>query len=58
MYIKYKDFTGQLNEGEVLLMSHDEFVQGGKDITGVPTAVTPDGEEPINEEIADIGELL
>ena len=46
MYIKYKDYKGQLNEGEVLLMSHDEFVQGGKDIKGVPTAVTPDGEEP------------
>lgn len=50
MYIKYKDYKGQLNEGEVLLMSHDEFVQGGKDIMGVPTAVTPDGEEPINME--------
>ena len=57
MYIKCKDYKGQLNEGEILLMSHDEFVQGGKDITGVPTAVTPDGEEP-KEEITDIGELL
>ena len=57
MYIKCKDYKGQLNEGEILLMSHDEFVQGGKDITGVPTAVTPDGEEP-KEEITDIGEVL
>ena len=40
MYIKYKDFTGQLNEGEVLLMSHDEFVQGGKGITGAYTQVS------------------
>ena len=42
-----------------LLMSHDEFVSGGKGIEGVPTAVTPDGEAPMEmEEITDIGELL
>jgi len=46
MYIKYKDFKGMLQEDEMLLMSHDEFINGGKDITGVPVAITPDGDEP------------
>ena len=59
MYIKYKDYTGEINEGDMLLMSHDEFVSGGKGIEGVPIAVTPDGEAPMEmEEITDIGELL
>ena len=31
MYIKLKDFTGKLNKEDVLLMSHDEFVEGGKE---------------------------
>lgn len=50
MYIKYSNFTGTLAEGDVLLMSHDEFVNGGKDITGIPVCVTPDGEEPVVED--------
>ena len=56
MYIKYKDYTGEINEGDMLLMSHDEFVSGGKGIEGVPTAVTPDGEAP--KDMEDIGEVL
>ena len=27
-------------------MSHDEFINGGKDIENIPIAVTPDGSEP------------
>jgi len=50
MYIKYVDFKGSLNEDETLLMSHDEFVNGGKMIEGVPVAVTPYGEEPIEQD--------
>jgi hypothetical protein len=49
-YIKYKDFTGKLNEDEILLMSHDEFVSGGKDFIGVPVCITPDGNEPVEQE--------
>jgi hypothetical protein len=55
MYIKYPDYNGQLNEGNVVLMSLAEFENGGKDLKGVPIAVTPDGAEPIEvEEIESI----
>ena len=50
MYIKLIDYTGSLQDGEVLLMSHDEFVNGGKNIEGVPVTVTPDGNEPVEIE--------
>jgi len=45
-YIKYSEFTGVLQSDEMLLMSHDEFINGGKDITNIPVCVTPDGSEP------------
>jgi hypothetical protein len=45
-YVKLKDFTGTLNEGEILLMSKKEFDDWGKDITGVPTCITLNGDEP------------
>jgi len=47
MYIKYKEYKGKLAEGDVVLMSHQEFVDGGKDIKGIPVTVTPNGEEPV-----------
>ena len=50
MYIKLKDFNGTLTQGDILLMSRDEFLNGGKDITGVPVAITPDGNEPVEYE--------
>ena len=50
MYIKYKDFNGTLKENEILLMSLEEFESGGKDLRGIPMAVTPDGKEPIELE--------
>ena len=46
MYIKYADYDGVLNDGDIVLMSHDEFVNGGKDLYGVPVCITPDGSEP------------
>jgi hypothetical protein len=45
-YIKYSEFTGVLQGNEMLLMSHDEFINGGKDITNIPVCITPDGSEP------------
>jgi len=46
MFIKLKDYDGELNDGDSILMSHAEFIDGGKDLIGVPVTVTPDGEEP------------
>ena len=49
MYVKYKDYINkkaELKQGQMVLMSHDEFVNGGKEIMNVPIAVTPDGEKP------------
>ena len=46
-YIKYADWNrGELPENGCLLMSAQEFVEGGKNITGVPITITPYGEEP------------
>ena len=45
-YIKYSEFTGVLQGDEMLLMSHDEFINGGKDIMNIPVCITPDGSEP------------
>ena len=49
-YIKLKDFTGTLNEGEILLMSKKEFDEGGKDIKNIPVCITLTGDEPIENE--------
>ena len=46
-YVKYSNFKGALQEGEILLMSHSEFENGGKDVKNVPVCITPLGEEPI-----------
>ena len=53
MYIKLSDFTGVLEEGDTLLMSHEEFLAGGKSITGVPVTITPDGSEPVEIDMND-----
>ena len=45
-YVKYSDFTGELQSDEILLMSLAEFNAGGKDIMNVPVCITKDGEEP------------
>ena len=46
-YIRYADWNrGELPENSCLLMSAQEFIEGGKNITGVPITITPYGEEP------------
>lgn len=30
-----------------VLMSHWEFIEGGKNVKGVPVTITPDGKEPV-----------
>ena len=49
MYIKYQDYNNgmKLTKGTIVLMSHDEFINGGKDLKGIPIAVTQNGDEPI-----------
>ena len=49
-YVKYSNFKGALQEGEILLMSHSEFENGGKDVKNVPVCVTQFGDEPIEAE--------
>jgi len=49
-YVKYSEFTGTLQEDEILLMSHDEFEAGGKEVTNIPVCITFDGSEPKEEE--------
>lgn len=51
MYIKYADYNGQaLSSSDSVLMSLDEYRNGGKNLTGVPVTVTLNGEEPTETE--------
>ena len=53
MYIKYKDYNGQtLQDGDSVLMSHEEFENGGNELKGVPLAITPFGEEPQDDDLS------
>lgn len=51
MYIKYVDYqpSMQLGENDSILMSLQEFLDGGKDLEDVPVTITPDGEPPAEE---------
>ena len=51
MYIKYADYQPdmQLGENDSVLMSLQEFLDGGKDLEDVPVTITPDGEPPAEE---------
>lgn len=51
MYIKYADYQPdmQLGENDSVLMSLQEFLNGGKDLEDVPVTITPDGEPPAEE---------
>ena len=51
MYIKYADYQPdmQLGENYSVLMSLQEFLDGGKDLEDVPVTITPDGEPPAEE---------
>jgi hypothetical protein len=46
-YVNLKDYSGKLAENEILLMSHDEFEEGGKEIMNIPICVTSNGNEPV-----------
>lgn len=51
MYIKYVDYqpSMQLGDDDSVLMSLQEFLDGGKDLEDVPVTITPDGEPPAEE---------
>ena len=51
MYIKYADYQPdmQLGENDSVLMSLQEFLDGGKDLEDVSVTITPDGEPPAEE---------
>lgn len=51
MYIKYADYQPdmQLGDDDSVLMSLQEFLDGGKDLEDVPVTITPDGEPPAEE---------
>lgn len=51
MYIKYADYKPgmQLGDDDSVLMSLQEFLDGGKDLEDVPVTITPDGEPPAEE---------
>ena len=51
MYIKYTDYQPymQLGDDDSVLMSLQEFLDGGKDLEDVPVTITPDGEPPAEE---------
>ena len=51
MYIKYANYqpSMQLGDDESILMSLQEFLDGGKDLEDVPVTITPDGEPPVEE---------
>ncbi len=48
MYIKYTDYQPdmQLGDDDSVLMSLQEFANGGKDLENVPVTITPDGKPP------------
>lgn len=51
MYIKYANYQPdmQLGDDDSVLMSLQEFLDGGKDLEDVPVTITPDGEPPTEE---------
>lgn len=55
MYIKYADYqpSMQLGENDSVLMSLQEFLDGGKDLEDVPVTITPDGEPPAEDDSTD-----
>lgn len=48
---KYNDYCGQvLDDSDSILMSLEEYRNGGKNLIGVPVTITPDGNEPSEAE--------
>ena len=58
MYIKYADYQPgmQLGDDDSVLMSLQEFLDGGKDLEDVPVTITPDGEPPADTDEDDVEE--
>lgn len=58
MYIKYADYQPdmQLGDDDSVLMSLQEFLNGGKDLEDVPVTITPDGEPPADTDEDDVEE--
>lgn len=50
MYIKYKDYRGNLSKDDMVLISADEYGKHKDELKGIPLAITPDGEPPIEQE--------
>lgn len=55
MYIKYANYQPdmQLGDDDSVLMSLQEFLDGGKDLEDVPVTITPDGEPPVEDDSTD-----
>ena len=48
-FLRITDYTKDsmdLKGKDMIIMSQEEFVKGGKDIKGVPVCITPTGTEP------------
>ena len=60
MYIRYTNYkTGmQLGENDSVLMSLQEFLDGGKDLEDVPVTITPDGNPPIDTDTDEAEEIM
>ena len=60
MYIKYADYQPdmQLNDDDSVLMSLQEFLDGGKDLENVPVTITPDGNPPIDTDTDEAQEIM
>ena len=60
MYIKYADYQPdmQLGENDSVLMSLQEFLDGGKDLENVPVTITPDGNPTIDTDTDEAEEVM
>lgn len=58
MYIKYTNYKSgmQLGDDDSVLMSLQEFLDGGKDLEDVPVTITPDGNPPTDIDNDDVEE--
>lgn len=60
MYIKYEDYQPdmQLGDDDSVLMSLQEFLDGGKDLEDVPVTITSDGNPPIDTDTDEAEEIM
>ena len=50
MYIKYKDYRGNLGTDDMVLISAEDYGKHKDELKGIPLAITPDGEPPKEQE--------